>query len=372
MTRRTFMFRAYPTKAQATALELHLAEACRLYNAALQERRDAWEMCRKRITFPSQSAQIKEIRAAGDTGIVNAAAAVAVLRRVDRAFAAFFRRVKSGWTPGYPRFRSVRRYDSITFTVRNGARLHEDESLVYAHGIGDVKFKRHRAIDGDAKEVTFKRDCGRWFVLVTAACRPSPLSPSSSSVGLDVGLATFATLSDGSTFENPRHGLAAARNVRVSSRVVARRRRGSNRRRKAVQSLQRALAKVKRQRADFHHKTSASVVRAHGLIAVEDLNVRGLARMHLARSVHDAGWSSFLDKLTYKAESAGRVLVKVDPRGTSQVCPCGTPVPKTLAVRWHDCPECGLSVSRDHAAAINILRLGQSLHARSVSVEAFA
>jgi putative transposase len=129
---------------------------------------------------------------------------------------------------------------------------------------------------------------------------------------------------------------------------------------------------VARQRADFQHKLSREIVNDHGLIAVEDLNVKGLAGGMLARSVHDAGWASFLNKLTYKAESAGRTLVKVNPAGTSQTCPCGERVPKTLRDRWHDCPSCGLSLSRDHAAAINILRLGRSLQAPSAALAAFA
>jgi putative transposase len=358
---RTFVFRAYPTKAQVVALELHLSEACRLYNAALQERRDAWRICHETVVFRTQARQLKEIRAAGDIGIVDAQAANLVLQRVDRAFAAFFRRVKAGEKPGYPRFRSRRRYDSIDFQVNHGAKV--VQRGLYVHGIGDIKLKWHRALVGDPKMVILRRDAGRWYANIASDVSAAPISPSTSAVGIDVGLTSFATMSDGSAIENPRHERAAARKVRVARRTVSRRKRGSNRRRKAVQRLQRALGKVKRQRADFHHKASHAIVAAHGLIAVEDLNIKGLARTRLARSVHDAGWGAFIDKLTYKAASAGRTLVKVDPRGTSQVCPCGAPVPKTLADRWHDCPECGLSVSRDHAAAINILGLGLSLQA---------
>jgi putative transposase len=148
---------------------------------------------------------------------------------------------------------------------------------------------------------------------------------------------------------------------------VARRGEDSRRRRKAIQHLRRAHAHVRNQRADFHHKESRKLVNGYGLIAVEDLNVKGLARGMLAGSVNDAGWSSFIAKPTYKAESAGRVLVKVEPRGTSQRCICGHAVPKTLSERTHRCPKCGLTVGRDHAAALEILRLGLSLQSVTCS-----
>ncbi len=366
MTFKSFQFRAYPTAQQAAALELHLSEACRLYNSALQERRDAWKMKRERITFFSQCRQLKDIRAAGDIGIANATAAACVLRRLDHAFAAFFRRVKAGEKPGYPRFRSVRRYDSIAFQIGDGASALSERS-VRIQGVGHISLKMHRSIEGRPKEVTIKRDAGRWFVVVACEVEPATLPPCHAAVGVDVGLTDFATLSDGSAVPNPRHERQAASKVRVARRAVARKARGSHRRQKAVQRLQRALGKVRRQRADFHHKLSREIVNDNGLIAVEDLNIKGLAGGMLARSVHDAGWASFIDKLASKAESAGRLLVKVDPRGTSQTCPCGASVPKTLTDRWHDCPACGLSLSRDHAAAINILRLGRSLQALTVA-----
>ena len=138
-------------------------------------------------------------------------------------------------------------------------------------------------------------------------------------------------------------------------RKVARRKKGGNRRRKAVQLLQRANVHVRNQRADFQHKLLRQLVNEYGVIAVEDLNVKGLSAGMLAKSLHDAGWSMFVAMLAYKAESAGRQLIRVDPRGTSQTCLCGQRVPKTLADRWHDCPVCGLSASRDHVSARVIL-----------------
>jgi putative transposase len=366
---RTYVFRLYPTKAQALLLHGHLSEACRLYNAALQERRDAFRLTRKAISYVEQSRQLKDIRAAGDLGIPSFSVAEDVLKRVDRAFRAFFRRSKArNGHAGYPRFRSGRRYDSLTYRRYGNGVRRLGKGLFFAFGVGDLKFKEHRPIQGDTKAVTIKRSEGRWFVHFIVENHPGELLPhSDAAVGIDVGLAAFATFSDGETVGNPRHFRAAERRLRLAQRRVARRKRGSIRRRKAARVVARVHAAVRRQRSDFHHKLSHQVVGRFGLIAVEGLNVRGLARTPLSKSIHDAGWSFFADKLTYKAASAGRVLVKVDPRGTSQTCPCGVRVPKALSKRWHDCESCGLSVSRDHAAAINILALGLRVQALSAA-----
>jgi putative transposase len=180
-------------------------------------------------------------------------------------------------------------------------------------------------------------------------------------MGLDVGLTAFATLADGTEINNPRYYQRAQAKLRLAQRRVTRRQRGGKNRCKAVLLLQKAHAKVKNQRADFHHKVARTLVNAYGVIAVEDLPIKGLASGMLAKSVHDAGWSSFIGKLAYKAAEAGRKLIEVDPRGTSQVCLCGAPVPKTLSRRWHQCPACGLSAARDHVSAQLILGLGLSL-----------
>jgi putative transposase len=210
-------------------------------------------------------------------------------------------------------------------------------------------------MDGKIKTLTVKREAGRWFAVFAVECEPQPLPFSANAIGVDVGLASFATLSDGTAIENPRWHRKAQAKLRVAQRKVARRKKGSNRTRKAIQALQRIHAHVFSQRADFHHKLSRRLVDRFGLIAVEDLNLKGLAGGMLAKSVNDVGWSNFLKMLTYKAEDAGRLLVKVDPRGTSQTCICGAEVRKTLKDRIHLCLSCGLSADRDHVSAQIIL-----------------
>ena len=361
--RKTFKYRLYPAKTQDALLHHQLHEAGRLYNGALQERRDAWRMNRISLGYCDQAKYLKEIRDAGDLELANFSCCQDVLRRVDKTFQAFFARVKRGETPGYPRFKPRSRYDSLTFpSYGDGCKLMPNGKL-RLQGIGTLKVKLHRPVEGDIKTVTVKREAGRWYVCFSVECEAEPLPVSSQAVGLDVGLESFAVLSDGTPVENPRYFRKAEAQLRTAQRRVARRQRGSRRRRKAVRWLQQTHAHIRHQRQNFHHQVSAQLVSRYGLLAIEDLNIKGLARGMLAKSVADAGWASFIAYLTYKAESAGRVVVKVDPRGTSQRCVCGAPVPKTLKDRWHYCEACGLSVSRDHASALEILRLGLSLWA---------
>ena len=225
--------------------------------------------------------------------------------------------------------------------------------------MGDLKVRWHRTLPADAriKTVTAKRQAGRWFVCFSVAVpEPAPLPDSIAAVGIDVGLTTFAVLSDGSETANPRHFRHAERRLRVSQRRLARRQRRSRRRLKARDQLARIHAHIADQRRDFHHQTARALVERYGLIAVEDLNVKGTAGSMLAKAVHDAGWSQFLAILSTKAADAGRIVMSVNPAGTTQACSsCGEVVPKTLAERWHDCTACGLSLGRDHNAARNIL-----------------
>jgi putative transposase len=358
--RKTYRYRLHPTTKQTQALEAQLSEACRLYNAALQERRDAYQRSGISLTYYSQAHQLKEIRAAGHLGLANFSACQDVLCRVDKTFKAFFRRCKLGQKAGYPRFKSRHRFDSYTCpSYGDGCRL--DGTLLYLQGVGHVKVKLHRPVAGAIKTVTVKRDAGKWYVCFSVECEATSLPEVDTATGLDVGLLAFATLSDGTEIPNPRYDRKAQARLRVAQRRVARRNRGSHNRRKAVRLLQKAHAHVRNQRTDFHHNVARSLVNKYGVIAVEGLNIKGLASGMLAKSVTDAGWSHFLTILADKAEEAGRQLVKVDARGTSQACLCGAEVRKTLRQRWHECPDCGLSAARDHVSAQLILGLGLSL-----------
>jgi putative transposase len=366
--RKTFKYRLYPNKAQTEALQGQLREACRLYNAALQERREAYRMHRVSLDYYDQANQLKEIRDAGDLGLANYHCAQDVLKRLDKAFQAFFRRIEHGQKPGFPRFKSSGRFDSITFPSHgDGNRLLERHLRI--QGVGNVKVKLHRPVKGNIKTVTVKRACEAWYVCFSVECDTQPLPETDASVGMDVGLSVFATLAptlaleDVEEIPNPRFQKKAERALRIAQRRLSRRsNKRSNGRRKAVSLLQKVHQRIFHQRNNFLHEESRKIVNRFGVIYVEDLNFKGLASGMLSKAVHDAGWSSFITKLAYKAESAGRKLIQVDPRGTSQRCLCGASVAKKLSDREHVCRECGLVGKRDHISAMEILRLGTSLH----------
>ncbi len=360
---RVFRYRLYPTRAQDERMRWTLERLRELYNAALEERREAYRRQGESLSGYDQMAELKAVRdvrpeyAGIPTHLMQDAIA-----RLDRAYRGFFRRVKAGESPGFPRFRGFGRYTSFRFKDcgpkgkkhwlgAGGRRL----SLT---GIGDVKIKLHRPIEGRLKQVTITLDGdGHWYACMCCDEVPAkPLPPTGESVGIDVGITTLAALSNGEQVANPRHHeRAQARLARVQRTVSRRKNKRSNRRRKTVALLRLACARVRRQRLDHHHKVVVGLVRRFDRIAVEDLNIKGLARMRLAKQVNDAAWGQFISILANKAECAGRELIKVNPSGTSQICSeCGAEVRKDLSVRVHDCPHCGYVADRDHNAARNV------------------
>jgi len=367
--RKTFQYRLYPNRAQTEALTVQLSEACRLYNAALQERIEAYATHRKSINYYDQAAQLTEIRKAGDLDLPNCHCAQDVLRRLDKAFQAFFQRIKRGQKPGFPRFKSRRRYDSITFPSHGDGTKLLPSGHLFVQGVGNIKAKLHRPLHGKIKTVTVRRQNEHWYVCFSVEASAHTLPESTEMVGIDLNLENFATLEEGNLeekrIENPRFYQQAQKKLRRAQRRVARRKKRSNRRRKAVILLRKIHQHIFNQRLDHQHKWARMLVNQYGFIAVEDLNVKGLAGGMLSKQVHDASWASFIAKLAYKAEEAGRQLVKVDPRGTSQRCPCGAKVPMKLSDREHVCTACGLITTRDHASASEILRLGLSLQAQT-------
>jgi putative transposase len=363
MLRRTFKYRLYPNRQQREKLQATLDVCRELYNAALQERREAWSSYRKSIHYVEQANQLPDIKAVReDVRAVHSQVLQDVLRRIDKTFQAFFLRCKRRQVPGFPRFRSESRYDSFTYP-QAGFQLGGRLSL---SKIGDIKIKLHRPIKGEIKTLTLKRENGMWYACFSCVVEPEPLPANDKAVALDVGLLSFLTRNDGTEIGNPRLFRKAQKRLRRAQRRVARREKFSKRWKKAVRLVAKIHRKVFNQRNDFHHKLSRKIVNNYGIIFPEDLNVKGLSRGLFAKSVHDAGWAAFFQKLSYKAESAGRLFLPVDPRGTSQRCPCGAPNPKRLSDRKHVCLRCGLMTTRDHASAMEILRLGLSLQPQTV------
>jgi putative transposase len=294
-----------------------------------------------------------------------------VILRVDRTFKAFFRRVKAGEKPGYPRFKGRDRYTSFTYPQwGNGASLVGERLLLSKMGALAVRWSR--PLEGTPKTVTISKEADGWYACFSCAEVPmQPLPLTGQETGMDVGLESFLTLADGTQVANPRHYRKAEKALKRAQRRVSRRKKGSHRRRKAVKLLAKQHLKVRRQRLDHHHKTALALVQRYDAIFYEDVQVANLVQHHhLAKSISDAGWSQFCTILTFKAGNAGKRAVAVPPAYTSQRCSgCGVVVQKGLSVRWHACPDCGASLHRDHNAALNILRAGQA-HQGAVAVAA--
>jgi putative transposase len=368
--RKTFKYKLNTTAEQERELERVLLLCQQLYNVALEHRITAWQRRRVSVTRFEQEAELKAIRAEfPEYAAIHSHVLQDVLARLDRTYQAFFRRVKRGERAGFPRFKSRERFHSFTYKeFGNGARL--DNGFLVVAKIGRIAVRWSRLLEGTPKTVSVSREADGWYVAFSCAEVPNrPLPLTGEQTGIDLGLESFATLADGSQIANPRIFRVAERHLRRAQRRVARRVKGSRRRRKAVHLLAQAHQKVRRTRADFHYKTALALVRAYDTIYHEDLPTANMLKNHhLAKAIADAGWSAFLGILSFKAAEAGKTVVAVPPAFTSQACSgagCGVLVQKGLSVRWHSCPDCGTSLHRDHNAARNILAWGTEQRSES-------
>ncbi|MFI8093919.1 RNA-guided endonuclease InsQ/TnpB family protein [Streptomyces sp. NPDC086080] len=387
---RAYKFLLRPTVRQEQALAGMLRDHCSLYNGALQERREAYRHVSKTtVRYGGQSAQLKEIRAFDPErqGRWSFSSQQATLRRLDRAFAAFFRRVKAGLTPGYPRFRGVGHFDTVTFPkdgdgCRWDSTPHDGRTRVRLQGVGHVRV--HRPVRGRVKTVSVKREGRRWYVILACDEVPAePLPATGGIVGIDMGVRHFLTTSDGEHVENPRFLQVMAKELAAAQQHLAtfprRTRRRTKKHRAAARKVAGLHAKIRRQRLDHHHKRANELIRDHDVIAHEKLNTAGMtkrsaakpdperpggflpngaaAKAGLNRSILDAGWGLFLGILAQKAESAARRVIPVDARNTSRTCPdCGH-VAKENRLTQADftCTACGFTANADHVGAINVM-----------------
>ncbi|MGW3664379.1 RNA-guided endonuclease InsQ/TnpB family protein [Streptomyces sp. NPDC005141] len=393
---RAYKFLMRPTVRQDQALREMLRDHCSLYNGALQERRDAYRHPSKTtVSYGMQSAQLKEIRVFDPArqGRWSFSSQQATLRRLDKAMQAFSRRVKSGDTPGYPRFRGVNWFDTVEFPkdgdgCRWDSTPHDPVTRVRFQGVGHVKVNQHRVVAGRVKTVSVKREGRKWFVVLTAdQDQPEPLPGTGSVVGIDLGIANFLADSGGAFVPNPRHGRRAAAKLQAAQQALSRfpRRKAKDRtanHQRAVEKVAQLHSRVRRQRLDHAHKTALDLVRTHDFIAHEDLKIRNMSRAPapkpdpdrpgsflpngaaakagLNKSINDAGWGVFLTILHAKAESAGREVIAVDPRNTSRTCPqCGHTAKENRPTqeKFH-CVACGHTAHADTVGACNVLRAG--------------
>ena len=396
---RAYKFLLRPTARQTAALDEILRDHCSLYNGALQERRDAYRHTSKTsVKYGQQSAQLKAIRAFDPErqGRWSFSSQQATLRRLDKAFQAFFRRVRAGRTPGYPRFKGVGHFDTVTFPrdgdgCRWDSTPHDPVTRVRLQGIGHLRVHQHRPVRGRVKTISVKREGNRWYVVLACDNVPAEeLPPTGAIVGIDMGVTHFLTTSDGEHVANPRFLQAMADELAEAQRHLATFPKRTRRRTKAHRAAARKVAKlhgrIRRRRADFHHKTARALITGHDVIAHERLNTGGMtkspapkadpgqpggflpngaaAKAGLNRSILDAGWAQFLGILANKAESAGRLVVPVDARNTSRTCPeCGHVAKENrLTQAKFACTACGFTANADHVGATNVLnRAGLAL-----------
>ncbi len=358
--RKMFQYRIFPNKKQIKALEATLEECRWLYNHLLEKRRDAWEQESKSLslygqqeTFPMLKEERPSLKSVHSQVLQNVAV------RIDLAMKAFFRRCKAGEKPGYPRFRGKGRYDSFCFPQTGFSITHDNR--VCLSKIGSIKMKYHRPLQGKMKTLTLhKSSTGKWYASFSCDVEPERLSENPTSVGIDVGLKTFATLSDGVEIDNPRFFRKEEKSLAKVQSKHAKLAKGTPERHNHRKAMARVHERIAWRRENFTHQQSRKIVNTYGRIAVEDLTVNRMLHNHcLAKSIADASWSAFFAQLSSKAEEAGRVFVKVNPAYTSQTCSqCGHRQKMPLSERIFDCPCCFVHLDRDLNAARNILGLG--------------
>jgi putative transposase len=391
---KAYKYRLYPSKTTEKKLQWVLTRCQELYNAALSERKDAYHYAGKSISWVEQANDLPEIKhdLRPEYEEIGAHVLQDVIRRLDKAFQNFFRKVelkKQGLfegDPGYPRFKSRNRYDSFTYPDQWGWKLDVDKQgkkikgILHLSKIGDIRVTLHRLLEGKIKTVTIKREVDQWYVVFMCEVPvPENLPLSYEDVGIDLGVSHLATLSNGEMIEHSRYYRRAQKKLATRQQAVSRKKRGSHRRKRAGALVGKAHRQIARQRRDFLHKQSRALVNRYQVIVFEDLQIGNLtrkpkpkqdaitkeflpngaaAKAGLTASILDAGWGMFVAMCVNKAEEAGRTLLKVSPKFTSQICSgCGTVRKKDLSERWHSC-DCGAELDRDVNAAINILARG--------------
>jgi len=378
---RTYVFRLRPTRAQHAALETVLTDQRRLYNAALEERIGAWRNGKVSIGFNDQTKSLTRIRGFDESyGGVPYNISKWTLKRLDDAMKAFFRRVRSGQKPGFPRFRSAARWASFGFHQKDGLRL-KGNRLLFSGGITDgIRVKMHRRLPDGAivKSAIFTKEVGIWRAALSCEVPVSAANDGGTTIGttigIDVGVAHLATDSNGRHYVNIRAGGDRARRVRRAQRALARCRRASRGRGKVLARLKREQRSLRNARNTHLHDVSSAIARSASTIFVEDLRLRNMTRSArgsvaepgvnvrqkagLNRALADAAPGRLIQMIAYKAESAGGMMIRVDPRNTSTTCSsCGKMNAAQLSRTRYRC-SCSLDLHRDHNAAINIRERG--------------
>jgi putative transposase len=354
-------------KSFVEACERELEHSRQIYNAALAERISYYQITGASLGYKEQSRHLTEARALPEVKSHLRKIQQDALERVEEAFKGFFRRVKNGEKPGFPRFKGQDQYHTFSQQYEKVRPCPIKGDKFTVPGVGACRVRLSRPIVGQCKQLRITRRVDSWYaLLVCETPKPKALPPTGQTVGVDVGITSFATLSNGEELDNPRHLKSALDNLQRQQRRLSRRQKGSKRRAKQRIKVAKAHLKVSRCRKDFHHKVSTDLVRRFDAITVEDLNIRGMVKnRRLARAISDVAWGRFFTMTKSKAGNAGRTFERVDPRYTSQICSnCGHRQKMPLAIRVYECGKCGAVIGRDHNSAISIDRAPASPNKR--------
>ena len=353
---RTYKFRIEPTKDQRKKLDETRVYCRRLYNACLEQRIIAYKRGGISLSYYTQKKELPQLKTAcPEYKTVHSQVLQNVVERLDKAFQSFFQRILKGEKkPGFPRFKGSNRYHSFTYP-QSGFSL--NGKYIKLSKIGHVRIKLHRQVTGKIKTCTVVSKNGKYFVCLSCEHETQDCLVSNKMVGVDLGIKNLVTTSDGRFFPSPKFLRKSEHQLKRLQRMVSKRKKGSNRRKKAVKLLSKKHEYIANQRKNNAHQVSRQLVDQYDLIAFEDLKIKNMLKNHqLAKSIGDAGWNQLINYTSYKAESAGKRVVLVDPKNTSQECSnCHEMVSKSLAVRVHYCPFCGFKCDRDINASINIL-----------------
>ena len=358
----SYKYRIYPNKATEQKL-VDALDACRwLYNHLLEDLNSAREKGIKLTLIDTQNTiPMLKLENPKLTQVYSKA-----LQMVNNTLWGNVKSLaalkKKGMRVGKLRFKGKDWYKTINYN-QSGFKIDQDHSILKLSKIGDIKIKLHRKIEGTVKAILIKKSGNKWYAIVQAEPELKMADSDISAVGIDVGLISFAVDSDGNDVDNPRFAERQSEKLKITQKRISRCEKGSNNRRKLRDRLDRTHERINNQRSDFLHKLSRHYVTCHDIICIEDIDVKGLIEKGhnkaKHRNIHDASWSRLAFMLSYKAESAGKKLILVDPRNTTQRCSnCGMIVPKDESVRMHNCPYCGLSCSRDYNSSRNILITG--------------
>lgn len=365
--RRAYKYPIIRLKPNVEEKLLQILGVCRtIYNAALEQRIEAYKKQGKTLRAYDQSAEIKELRKEFPwVADVMVRVIQDTLARLDKAYQAFFRRIKSGEEkPGFPKFKGKHFFNSFTYNHISAFKL--NGPWLELSKLGKLRLNLHRPIQGQIKTCTIRKEGNRWFAVFSCILpSPVPLPQTGKQVGIDLGLKTMAVTSDGHKYESASFFKNSEKKLARIQKIASRKEKGSKRWKLAMNRVRKLQTKIANQRADYMNIVSKKLVQNNDLIAHEKLSIvsmrtfdpGGAAGRAIQQKYTETAWGKLLWMLQYKGEAAGRNIIAVNAKNTTQACSqCDEIVPKNLNERIHKCHNCGLELDRDHNAAINILK----------------